>query len=103
MFFSCIALTIWSLSGCLTRESLAPWPISSGLLIFATWVSGERSSSNLRPASVRGSPTRLANCSKNAAQYGGIVASKVLRLDGPTMSTPHLKVSGVKVRPVSVA
>ena len=32
---------------------------------------------------------------ENAAQYGGIVSSRVLRFDGPTMSTPHTNVSGV--------
>lgn len=39
---SCIALTIWSLLACFTRESWARWPISNGLLILATWVSGKR-------------------------------------------------------------
>jgi hypothetical protein len=37
------------------------------------------------------------------AQYGGMLASSVLRLDGPTTSTPHVKALGVKVRPTSVA
>ena len=35
--------------------------------------------------------------------YGGMVESRVCRFDGPTMSTPHAKVSGVKVTPTSVA
>ena len=46
---------------------------------------------------------RLASCSKKLAQYGGTVLSRVLRLDGPTMSTPQANASGVKVRPASVA
>ncbi len=46
---------------------------------------------------------RLASCSKKLAQYGGTVLNRVLRLDGPTMSTPQAKVSGVNVRPARVA
>ena len=36
-------------------------------------------------------------------QYGGIEPIKVLRFDGPTMSTAHAKVSGVNVTPASAA
>jgi hypothetical protein len=82
---------------------LAPCAISSGFLIAATRVSGERSASSFLPSSVRGSPTRVVNSSKKDFQYGGIEASSVLRFEGPTMSTPHAKVSGVNVRPTSVA
>ena len=77
--------------------------MTSGFLIFAARVSGERSSRSFWPSSVRGSPTRLANCSNIGAQYGGMVESNVLRFEGPTMSTPHAKTSGVKVSPTSVA
>ena len=36
-------------------------------------------------------------------QYGGGFSIIVIRFDGPTMSTPHLNTSGVKVRPTRVA
>ena len=98
-----MAPTIWSDSACFTRGSLAPCAISSGRRIWSTRQSGERSLSSSRPSSVRGSPTRRANSSKNAFQYGGIEASSVSRFEGPTMSTPQAKRSGVKVSPTSVA
>src|SRR3546814_19749706 len=94
MPLACIASTIWSLSACTTRGSLAPWPISSGLLLLSTWVIGERSSSSCLPSSVSGSPTLLYPCSMKLAQSAGNVLDRVTRLDGPTRSTPHAKVSG---------
>ena len=68
-----------------------------------TWVNGERSLSIAMPASVRLSATRVVNRSSIGFQYGGMDSIRVTRLDGPTMSTPQAKVSGVNVSPTSVA
>ena len=65
--------------------------------------SGERDRRKARPSSVRASPTRFASTSISAFQYGGTVSTMVTRFDGPTMSTPQAKASGVKVSPARVA
>ncbi len=46
---------------------------------------------------------RRTMSSKKDFQYGGIEFNSVNRLEGPTMSTPQANLSGVKVRPTSVA
>ena len=98
-----MASTIWSLSACFTRGSLAPWPMSSGLLIWSALNSGDRSFSRAWPSGVAGSPIVRLNWAFAASQYGGMVASSVVRLDGPTMSTPQANASGVKASPARVA
>ena len=95
------AATICSDSACLTRGSLAPCAISSGILIALARDSGDRD--HRKSASFSGSPTRRWNCAIIGAQYGGMVSISVFRLDGPTMSTAQRNTSGVNVAPTSAA
>ncbi len=67
----------------------------------ATRDSGERSHSISR--SVSGLPTLACMNASCGFQYSGTDVSRVSRLDGPTMSTAHRKVSGVKVAPTRAA
>ena len=46
---------------------------------------------------------RLWKVAKSVDQYGGMVLSKVFRLEGPTMSTPQANASGENATPASVA
>ena len=56
-----------------------------------------------RSASSAGSPTYMYQVpARNGFQYSGKLSISVTRLDGPTMSTPQAKVSGVKLTPISV-
>src|SRR5712691_10950748 len=96
-----IAATICSDSACFTLGSLAPWPISSGIVILSARDSGDLDHKN--SSSFAGSPTRRWNCATIGAQYGGIVSISVLRLDGPTMSTAPPYTSGLNVAPTRAA
>ena len=104
MPFAFIAATIWSASACFTRGSFAPWRDQERPLdrvdVRERRALLEELLALLRCAGRRRGAT---SSSKNDFQYGGIDSSSVLRFDGPTMSTPQAKRSGVKVRPTSVA
>src|SRR6266540_143882 len=80
MPLSFIAATICSDSACLTRGSLAPWAMSSGMRIWSTFDRGDRS--HMKSGSVSGLPTRVWNCVTSGAQYGGIDSISVLRFEG---------------------
>jgi hypothetical protein len=95
------AATICSDSACLTRGSLAPWAISSGMRIASARDSGERD--HRKSASFAGSPTRWWNMAIMGAQYGGTDSISVIRLDGPTMSTAQQYRSGVNAAPARAA
>src|ERR1700722_17338521 len=96
---SASAATICSDSACLTRGSLAPWAISSGMRMSRARDSGDRDHRN--SLSVSGFPTRLYSCALAGAQYGGIVSSSVCRFDGPTISTAQRNTAGVDAAPPS--
>ncbi len=102
MPLSRMAATICSLSARLTRGSLAPCAISTGILICSTRDSGERDHRN--SGSVSGFPTRVWNRPSTIGfQYGGRDSIKVIKLDGPTPEMAQRNRSGVKVAPTRAA
>src|SRR5437763_15315482 len=95
------AATICSDSACLTRGSLAPWAISSGMRMSRARDSGERDHRN--SLSVSGLPTRLYSAAAIGFQYGGLDSSSVGGFDGPTMPTAQQHTSGVHAPPTTPA
>src|SRR3984957_3985175 len=95
------AATICSDSACFTRGSLAPWAISSGIRMASAFDSGDPD--HRKSASLSGSPTRVWNWAIIGAQYGGTDLIRVIRFEGPTMSTAQQYRSGVNVAPASAA
>ena len=75
----------------------AGWPISTGPRVFCAKFTGERSCRCLRPASVRGSPTRFA---MRSTFHPG---RNTEMLDGPTSDTAQAYAPGVSVIPASAA
>src|SRR4029078_7215885 len=93
------AATICSDSACLTRGSLAPCAISSGILL--AWAGDSAARDHRKSASFSGLPSRRWNWAIIGAQYGGTVSISVFRLDGPTMSTAQRNTSGGNVAPAN--
>src|SRR5258708_11983946 len=91
------AATICSDSACLTRGSLAPWAISSGMRMSRARDSGERDHRN--SLSVSGLPTRRYSAAAIGFQYGGIDSTSGRRVHGPPMSPPQQNTSRVNPPP----